>query len=91
MELNLHTPLKFITAKIMNEYNTNNISSNGYVYLEICKGMYGLKEAGIIAYQRLVKSLASHGYHPCTHTPGLWKHVTRKIMFTLAVDDFGIK
>ena len=53
--------------------------------------MYGLKEAGIIAFQRLVKKLAPHGYHPCKHTPSLWRHITRNIMFTLAVDDFGIK
>ena len=84
-------PLNFITAEIMKKYNINDITSNGYVYIEIRKAMYGLKEAGIIAYQLLVKNLAPHGYHPCTHTPGHWKYVTRKIMFNLAVDDFGIK
>ena len=26
-----------------------------------------------------------------THTPGLWKHVSRPIAFTLVVDDFGVK
>ena len=25
------------------------------------------------------------------HTPGLWKHISRPISFTLVVDDFGIK
>ena len=25
------------------------------------------------------------------HTPGLWKHVSRPISFTLVVDDFGVK
>ena len=25
------------------------------------------------------------------HTPGLWKHVTRPIQFTLVVDDFSVK
>ena len=87
----MKTSLEFITAEIIAEYNINNIASDGYVYVEIRKGMYGLKEAGIIAYKRLVKNLAPHGYHPCTHTPGLWKHITRKTVFTLAVDDFGIK
>jgi hypothetical protein len=75
----------------MDEYDIQTIASHGYVYVEIRKGMYGLKEAGIIAFNRLVAKLAPHGYHPCKHTPGLWTHVTRKIMFTLAVDDFGIK
>ena len=75
----------------MDEYNIQDIQSNGFVYVEIRKGMYGLKEAGIIAFKRLVEKLAPHGYHPCKHTPGLWTHTTRQIMFTLAVDDFGIK
>ena len=25
------------------------------------------------------------------HTPGLWRHVTRPILFLLVVDDFGVK
>ena len=84
-------PLKIFTAEIMMEYNISDIVSNGYVYVEIRKGMNGLKEADSIANQRLVKNLAPHGYHPCIHTPSLWKHATRNIMFTLAVDDFGVK
>ena len=55
------------------------------------RGMYGLKEAGIIAFDQLAKRLAPHGYHPVKHTPGLWKHSTRPTTFTLCVDDFGIK
>ena len=35
--------------------------------------------------------MAKHGYFEVTHTPGLWKHVSRPIQFTLVVDDFGIK
>ena len=37
-----------------------NIANDGYVYLEIRRGMYGLKEAGIIAFTQLVKNLAPH-------------------------------
>ena len=53
--------------------------------------MYGLKEAGIIAYKRLVRNLQNHGYAPVAHPPGLWTHTTLPNTFTLAVDDFGIK
>jgi hypothetical protein len=59
--------------------------------MEIRKGMYGLKQAGIIANQRLTKHLAKFGYHPTPRTPGLWRHCTRNIAFALVVDDFGIK
>ena len=32
-----------------------------------------------------------HGYYEVKHTPGLWKHISRPIQFTLTVDDFGVK
>ena len=54
--------------------------------------MYGLKQAEILANQRLTKCLAMYGYTPSTpRTPGLWRHNTRKVAFTLVVDDFLIK
>ncbi|KAL7479098.1 hypothetical protein ACHAW6_004846, partial [Cyclotella cf. meneghiniana] len=30
-------------------------------------------------------------YYEVAHTPGLWKHISCHIKFTLTVDDFGIK
>ena len=59
--------------------------------MEIRKGMYGLPQAGILANKLLTTRLATHGYHPCPITPGLWKHETRPITFVLIVADFGIK
>jgi len=53
--------------------------------------MYGLKEAGIVAYKHLATNLLPHGYAPMQHTPGVWKHQQRKTTFTLCVDDFGVK
>ena len=53
--------------------------------------MYGLKEAGIIAYKHLVRNLQTHGYAPVAHAPGLCNHTTLPTTFTLSVDDFGIK
>jgi hypothetical protein len=35
--------------------------------------------------------LAPFGYAPVTHTPGLWKHEYRPILFSLVVDNFGVK
>ena len=64
---------------------------DGWIYLEIRRGMYGLKEAGIIAFKQLVNKLEPSGYHPMQHTPGLWRHKTRKTTFALCVDDFGVK
>ena len=67
------------------------IDSDGYVYVQINKGMYGLKQASVIAYQQLVKNLDGHGYYPIPFTTGLWYHLTLKTKFCLCVDDFGIK
>jgi hypothetical protein len=33
----------------------------------------------------------THGFIPAGHTPGLWKHKTRDILFTLIVGDFGVR
>ena len=53
--------------------------------------MYGLPQAGIIAQELLQECLAKVGYHQSKIIPGLWTHKTRKICFTLVVNDFAIK
>ncbi len=83
--------IDIIPDEIIDQYNLRPLVSNGYVYIEIRKGMYGLPQAGILANKLLTKRLALHGYAPTTHTHGLWRHKTRPITFTLVVDDFGIK
>jgi hypothetical protein len=67
------------------------IANHGYVYLEVRRGMYGLKEAAIIAFNQLIQKLAPSGYEPMAFTPGFWRHCTRKTTFVLCVDDFGVK
>jgi hypothetical protein len=70
---------------------TDTATCDGYIYCEIKKGMYGLPQAGIIAQQLLKKRLMAHGYHQSTITPGLWKHDTCPISFSLVINDFGVK
>jgi hypothetical protein len=84
---------RYIPDEIIEEYSLTpaHFDSKGYLYVEIRKGMYGLKEAAILAYEQLRDHLAPYGYSPVAHTPGLWRHATRPTTFTLAVDDFGIK
>ena len=53
--------------------------------------VWGLPQAGILANKRLRKKLAPFGSHECVNTPGLLRHETRVISFTLVVDDFGVK
>jgi len=67
------------------------VAADGYVYVKIKKGMYGLKQAAILAYDHLKHNLGKFGYSPLTHTPNIWKHKTRRTLFCLCVDDFGVK
>ena len=81
-----------IPQEIIDKYNLLNIVDNkGYVYVKIVKGMYGLRQAGIISHRSLIHHLAPFRYHPSRHTPSLWQHETRDTIFTLFVDDFAIK
>ena len=50
-----------------------------------------LKQSDKVANYRLVEHLAKYGYAPCKRTPDLWRHATRPMVFTLCVDDFGMK
>jgi hypothetical protein len=77
--------------EIVNKYNLDALAVDGGVYIEIRKGMYGLKQAGLPANQLLQNHLAPFGYYPARHTPELWLHKTRPIAFSLVVDDFAVK
>jgi hypothetical protein len=64
---------------------------NGRTIVAVRKGMYGLPNAGLLAQDQLITHLRKDDYHQCPHTPCLFKHATRDIIFCLVVDDFGIK
>jgi hypothetical protein len=77
--------------EIVEKYNLDALAVDGWVYIEIRKDMYVLKQAGLLAKQLLQTRLAPFGYYPARHTPGLWLHKTRPIAFSLVVDDFAVK
>ena len=98
----LNTPLKKkeyiklkladIPQEVIQEYNLKSMSTKDEsVYLEVSKGIYGLPRAGLLAQELIKDRLAEHGYYQSKIVPGLWKHETRPIVFTLVVDDFGVK
>jgi hypothetical protein len=85
-------PIALLPDGIIKHYQLQEKVLDGYIYMEIHKGMYGLPQACIFVNKLLKACLARHGYfeHP-PHTPGLWKHVTPPVWFNLCVDNFGIK
>jgi hypothetical protein len=82
--------LSRFTEEIVQHYNLNALAVDGWVYIEIRKGMNGLKQAVLLANQLLQTRLAPFGYYPARNTLGLWLHRTRPISFTLVVDYFAV-
>ena len=83
--------LAMLSEEIITQYNLLQLAPNGWVYLEIRKGMPGLKHAGCITNDRLKIHLAKFGHPPVARNPSLWKHATKDICFSLVVDNFGVK
>jgi hypothetical protein len=81
-----------LPKEIVKEYKLRAmVNKPGMVYIKVTKGMYSLPQAGLLANKLLEQRLNRHGYFQSKLAPGLWKHITRPISFTLVVDDFGIK
>ena len=53
--------------------------------------MYSLPQSGLLVNKLLEKRLNKYGYGQSNMVPGLWKHDTRPIQFTLVVDNFRVK
>eukprot|EP00804_Cyclotella_cryptica_P005837 CCRYP_000123-RA/>CCRYP_000123-RA protein AED:0.35 eAED:0.34 QI:0/0/0/1/0/0/3/0/533 len=84
--------LSDIPAEITKLYKLEQLATpDGWVYLRVSKGMYGLPQSGSLGQDLLEQRLNAEGYYQSRITPGLWKHKTRNIQFVLVVDDFGIK
>ena len=63
-------PQKYIPPDVINKYNLQSKFHNGYIYCEINKGIYGLKQAALLAYNFLVTNLEPYRYHLIAHTIG---------------------
>ena len=61
----MRLPITVIPQEIIDAYNLLPLLHNGYIYMEIQKGMYGLPQAGILANNLLTERLAPHGYYQC--------------------------
>ena len=84
--------LDFFPGKIIEQYDLHSIVyPKGWIYMNIRKGIRGLKQAGRIVNDWLKIHLTQFGYAHVPRTPALWKHATSHITFSLVVDDFGVK
>ena len=53
--------------------------------------MYRLHQSGLLANQLLETRLNKRSYQQSKLVPELWTHDSRRVQFTLAVDNFGVK
>ena len=84
-------PQHIILLKMIQHYNLQNHFVNNNILIQIERGMYGLPQSRILANKILKEKLALVGYYEVNHIPGMFKHKTLQIQFTLVVDDFGVK
>merc|ERR1712177_62617 len=64
-----------IPPRIIEYYNLDPLTVDGYVYARINRAWYGLKQGGKIAHDDLVQHLEKHGYIRAGTTDGLFKHI----------------
>lgn len=82
---------KEVPQEIIDKYKLQDFIYNDHILLEIITGMYGLSQAGRIAQEQLILKLAESGYSMVDNVKCLFIHETKPTMFTLTVDDFGVK
>ena len=71
----MHLKLSNLPKSVVQHYNlAEKATRDGYVYVDIKQGMYGLPQAGLIVQQLIEKQLNKKGYHQSDINPGLWKH-----------------
>ena len=64
--------IRDIPDVIIKQYNLLTLANKyGFVLVKICKGMYGIPQAGILAHKCLVQNLHPYVYAPCKRTPGM--------------------
>ena len=65
--------LSDIPQDIIDEYNLEATHHDGWVYIDIQKGIPWLKQAGKIDNDHLCTHMEKYGYSPVRRTPNLWK------------------
>ena len=88
----MKTRYKYVPEDIKQRYNLDSkVTINDYIYVKLQKGMPGLKQATLLAYEHLKNCLYQYRYKPIPGTAELWKHKHRPTVFCLCVNDFSIK
>jgi len=87
----LRVTLKQLPEETIEEFSLDQYIDRGVVYFEVNKGMYGLKQAGLLANDRIVTLFDKHGYKQSKYIPQLFFSEDKSTAFCLVVDDLLIK
>ncbi len=87
----MRMPVDLIPPDIIDLYNLQSKIKNCYVYMEIQRGLHGLLQSGMLANKLLKERLEECRFVEVPHIPGLFKHYSQPVWFTLIVDNSGIK
>ena len=88
----LKMKISYFPESVISHYNLGEKATpDGFVYVAIKRGMYGLPQSGILAQTPLETRLNAHGYQYSNITPSMWTLGWRPICFTLIVENFGLK
>ena len=69
-------PTELVPKDIWEQYNLDKFSDKGWLYARVDKGMYGLPQAGRVAYNHLLPFLQAAGYRETGQTLGLFDMTT---------------
>jgi len=75
----------------MLQFHRDQYITKDVVYFQVNKGMYGLKQAGLLANERIVEHLAKYGYIISKYAPCQFVSKDKSTAFCLMVDDLLIK
>ena len=64
--------------EVIKEYNLHQYATpDGWVYIKVSRGMYGLPQAGSLGHDFLEQRSNKEGYFQRQIVPALWKHKTK--------------
>ena len=87
----LWVPLRYLPPVSQHWLNVSHLPSDTKLLFKVNNALYGMDDAGRTAQRDLLRHLQPHGFYMCRHTPGLFRHRHRRIVFATWVDDIICK
>ena len=86
-----YIPIKDVPEETIEREGLRRFINGDFILFQVDGSMYGHPVSGRIANRDLVAHLKEHSYNQDPNVPCLFEHATNKTVFTLIVDDFGVK